>query len=119
MMSAQRNCQHKELQLGQEHLKPWKPGVSGNPNGRPRKLVPRPDETLHARGISPVEEILKLIAGGELRAPDQLKAWLELLAYCHAKPKEFEVDPGGSPLTALTDEELLRLVRGPQAKIAG
>lgn len=88
------------------------PGKSGNPSGRPKRLVARPDEVLAAAGIDPVKEILKLIASGELRTSDQLKAWLELLSYCHAKPKEFSVDSVSTPLSILTDEELIRLVRG-------
>lgn len=84
--------------------------MSGNPKGRPRKLLRRPDEELHEQGISPVSEILKLIP--ELRKSEQLKAWLELLSYCAAKPKEILVDPTNTPLGQLTDEELLRLVRG-------
>ncbi len=88
----------------------FRPGISGNAAGRPKKLLKRPDEVLHEQGISPVAEILKLIPS--LRESDQLKAWLELLSYCAAKPKEISVDAANTPLSSLTDDELLRLVRG-------
>lgn len=63
------------------------------------------------QGISPVLEILKLMP--KLRESDQLKAWLELLSYCAAKPKG-HVDDDDDPLRkleSLSDGELLQLVR--------
>lgn len=71
--------------------------------------MPAPDEVLLSKGISPVLKILELINSGELKATDQLRAWLELLAYCNAKPKEQAVDANGFEL--LSDEELIKLLR--------
>lgn len=39
----------------------FKPGQSGNPLGRPKKLLKRVDEVLHERGIEPVAEVLKIL----------------------------------------------------------
>lgn len=91
---------------------PFKPGISGNPSGRPRRKIPRPDDELHALGLSPVKEILKLIPN--LREKDQLTAWLELLSYCAAKPKETPVDEVGNAFAAISEEQLLKLVQAKQ-----
>lgn len=50
----------------------------------------------------------------ELRISDQLKAWLELLSYCAAKPKEFSIDEetrARQELHGMSDSELVKLVR--------
>lgn len=39
----------------------FKPGVSGNPAGRPKKLLRRVDEVLHERGIEPIAKVLGLL----------------------------------------------------------
>jgi hypothetical protein len=92
------------------NLKPWQPGQSGNPSGRARRVLPRPDQVLADKGISPVEEILKLLP--ELRPTDQVKTWLELLSYCAAKPKgHADDDDEARKLSAMSDGELLQLVR--------
>lgn len=39
----------------------FRPGVSGNPAGRPKKLLKRIDEVLHDRGIEPIAEVLRLL----------------------------------------------------------
>jgi hypothetical protein len=87
----------------------FRPGVSGNPLGRPRKLIKRPDEVLAEQGISPVSKILDLIP--QLKHSEQLRAWLELLSYCHAKPKEFSMLDDRRDLAALSDEELIKMLR--------
>lgn len=84
----------------------FRPGVSGNPGGRPKSLM-RPEARLTALGISPVDEILSLIP--ELKPTDQLKAWIELLAYCWAKPREVEVQV--NPLLGLSNSELIKIVK--------
>ncbi len=90
-------------------LKPyhWKPGQTGNPTGRPRKLLKRIDEMFFADGIHPYTELMKLMP--DLKAKEQAEVWLELLTYCQAKPKvvEEELDP----LKALSTEALINLVR--------
>lgn len=41
---------------GIKNLTPFKPGQSGNPNGRPRKLLGELNEELKAQGITPVSK---------------------------------------------------------------
>ena len=63
-------------------------GQSGNPAGRPKKLLRRVDEVLHGAGVDPVAKIVALITQLERqrfqvrRAPkgvagEQLEAWKE------------------------------------------
>lgn len=71
-------------------------GISGNPAGRPKKLLKRVDEVLFERGIEPVAYVLDRITKLERtrgkRAFDAklqaLRFWMELLPYVYAKPKE-------------------------------
>lgn len=88
-------------------LQPWKPGQSGNPKGRPKKLIPRVDEILAKQKINPVDEILALMP--QLKPRDQAEIWLQLIAYCQAKPQKSEVDP--DPLEEMPTPELLALVK--------
>lgn len=67
------------------NLKPWKPGVSGNPGGMRKRLFPRVDELLKAAGKEPIAELLKLLP--TLKERDQAQLWLEILPYVHAKAK--------------------------------
>lgn len=74
----------------------FKPGVSGNPAGRPKKLLRRVDEVLHERGIEPIAVVLDHIAklgktrgkGAAAAKKEALQLWMELLPYCYARPKE-------------------------------
>lgn len=90
-------------------LKPfhWKPGQTGNPNGRPRKLLKRIDEMLFADGLHPYTELMKLMP--DLKSKEQAEVWLELLTYCQAKPKTVEEEL--DPLKALSTEALIKLVQ--------
>lgn len=85
----------------------FKRGISGNPAGRPRKLMKRPDEILAEQSLSPIHEILKLLP--DLRPNEKLKVWLELLSYCHAKPREIPV--GADGLEAMSTTEILTLIK--------
>lgn len=92
------------------NLKPWQPGVSGNPGGKPKRLLPRVDEILYKAGLNPTDELMKLMP--TLRPREQAEIWLELLAYCQAKPKHHdEAKEVLDELKALSTQELLKLVK--------
>ncbi len=93
---------------GASNLKPWKPGQSGNPGGKRKRVFPHVDEILHAAGVEPVKEILALLPN--LKDRDQVQVWLELLPYIHAKAKPIE-DGSEDELEKLSTAELLRLVK--------
>ncbi len=77
--------------------------------GRPKKLLRRVDEVLHAHGIDPIEEILKLVQDDAIHITVKLKTWIELLPYVHARAKEdpTPVDKIRETLAALTNEQLI------------
>lgn len=91
-----------------QNLKPWKPGQSGNPGGKRKKIFPYVDEILKAAGLEPIQEIIKRLP--QLNDRDQVNVWLELLPYVHAKPKQIE-DTQEDELEKLSTNELLRLVK--------
>jgi hypothetical protein len=74
----------------------FQPGVSGNPQGRPKKLLKRVDEILSERGLEPLAEVLDRIArlektkgkGASVAKMQALRLWVELLPYVYARPKE-------------------------------
>lgn len=90
----------------------FQPGHSGVPGaGRRKQLLKRVDEELRDRKISPIEKILELIPTLDNYA--QLKAWLEILSYVQAKPKETEVAPVENVMFEnISTDELVRLVQG-------
>lgn len=66
-----------------KNLKPLKPGQSGNPGGR-RRDFPKIETIMKENGVNVVDEILRILA--LLEDPrEQVKIWLELLPYVHAK----------------------------------
>lgn len=92
------------------NLKPWKPGESGNPSGRPKRLLLRVDEILHKAGKHPVAEILKLLP--ELKPRDQAQMWVEILPYIQAKPKDYDEEKAIiEDLKKLSTTELFRIVK--------
>lgn len=86
----------------------FKPGHK-SVGGRPKKLLRRVDEVLHAHGLDPVEEILKLLQNESIHVTIRLKTWIELLPYVYARAKEdpTPVDKIRETLAALTNEQLI------------
>lgn len=95
--------------MGAPQLKaPWRPGQSGNPNGRPKRLFPRVDQLLKDAGLEPIAELMKLLP--KLKDRDQAQLWLEILPYVHAKVKPMD-EGEESELEKLSTAELVRLVK--------
>lgn len=66
----------------------------GRPKGSPNKIkILKVDVALAQLGVEPVHQILALVKDGKLADKDKARIWLELLSYCHPKPREVEVDP--------------------------
>jgi hypothetical protein len=92
----------------------FKPGQSGNPAGRPKKLLTRIDEKCHELGLHPFDEIMKLLP--DLDSREKIEVWLQLLSYCQAKPKQSdqeitEQEQMKEELSRLSTKELLSLVK--------
>lgn len=88
----------------------FQPGQSGNPGGKPKSRLKRIDEMLAKEDLHPITEILRLINHGELKDRDKLQAWLEIMSYTHAKPKEMPVSEEDD-LSHLSTAELVTLVK--------
>ncbi len=88
----------------------FKPFQSGNPGGRPKRLLSLIAEMIHKDGRHPYTELMALMPS--LRPKEQAEVWLALLAYCQSKPKETaEEDTERSELSKLPLAELLQLVK--------
>lgn len=77
-------------------LAKFKPGVSGNPAGRPKKLLLRIDEMCKKDNVHPYTELMKLMP--LLDESDQADVWLQLLSYIQPKPKEEPIEDEVSKL---------------------
>jgi Family of unknown function (DUF5681) len=97
------------------NLRPWKPGQSGNPGGRPKGVAKTVREVCGGdpRGLA---EGLLAIARGEgvgvntkpVRPADQIRATELLLAYGWGKPAAFAPIEGANPLG---DDEVAAEIR--------
>lgn len=100
----------------------FQPGVSGNPQGRPKKLLKRVDEIFAERGLEPLAEVLDRIKKLERKRgtpsavaqakTQALRLWMELLPYVYARPKELvaEVDEVADMATQELAKRLLEAV---------
>lgn len=93
---------------------PWKPGQSGNPGGKSKRIFPRVDELLKAAGKEPIAELLALLP--KLKERDQAQLWLEILPYVHAKVKPMD-EREEDELEKLTTPELVRLIKEKMPEI--
>jgi len=91
----------------------FQPGQTGNPGGRPRKLLKRVDEILHEAGIHPAIELMKLMP--QLKIKEQVEVWTTLLSYTQGKPSE--IAPTEEELTAQKLRELTNKELAERAKV--
>jgi hypothetical protein len=87
-------------------------GQSGNPQGAPKRKYKRVDDELKRLGKDPLDELMKLMP--DLSDTMKAKVWLEILSYCHAKPKYIELtedDLEREKLKAMSTPELIELAR--------
>lgn len=93
-----------------------RPANAGRKKGsKNKKTLLRVADVFADKNIEPVTEILRLI--DQLDEPrDKLKAWLELLSYCQAKPRDEMPPDDGDEADALienfenvTDETLMKI----------
>ncbi len=92
-------------------------GVSGNPSGRPKKLLKRPAELLAEERLHPISELIKLLP--DLKPEKRAEVWISILPYVAAKLKDAPDDDAlAQELAALSDEELRRRVKEALGKAA-
>lgn len=96
--------------------RPFKPGVSGNPSGRPKVV-----EEFRQRARKAVDEhvlgrwIQEVVQDG----PEWMRASEMLAAYGYGKPSSAPEDlaavrEGGASLSVLTRDELLKIAKGEE-----
>lgn len=68
-----------------------KPANSGRKKGvRNKSKIARVQDVLDENKLNPVQALLDLLP--HLEPKDQARVWSDLLTYCEAKPKTFEVE---------------------------
>lgn len=88
-----------------------KPEKSGRKKGTPNRKTQLLEEILSAQGVSPVNEILKMLPA--LDPKQQVDVYLELLGYLFPKRKAMEMHlESRSPLAnvKITDELMLQMI---------
>ena len=93
------------------NLKPFKPGQSGNPNGRP-KWLKEVREGLRSLLPDAQRRLGDVIRNGSDK--DSTAAAKVVLEYTISKPKQTHrvEGKGGDPLAVLTPEQLVAFVKG-------
>lgn len=98
-----------------------------------KKTVAKVSEFLADKGINPADEVLKIINEKKivhdsktnlqkeefaLAAQARADLWLELLSFCHAKPKTLEINPPKDPFDEsdfanVKTEDLMKVLKSP------
>ena len=79
-----------------DHLEPWKPGESGNPNGRPRKMV---SQVIKELGDVGIEHVTK----------EQVRGAIEVLLNCQKEDLfKYANDEGHSVLIRIVARHLIQ-----------
>lgn len=103
---------------------PRPPNAGRKKGSKNKKKVARVADYLADQNINPAEEILALIHGkdkdGEpfLTPYAKVQAWMDLLSYCQAKPKEIEIDADDDDsdleeaISEAASSKLLSIVKG-------
>ncbi len=110
-----------------------RPEGSGRQKGTPnKKTVAKVSDYLGEQGVNPAEEVLKIINEKKmvttreglqqeefaLSSAARADLWLELLSFCHAKPKTLEIkqsdpDVDTSEFDDVSSEALLQVLNRP------
>lgn len=66
---------------------PRPPGAGRKKGAKNKPKLKNVAEILSDLSIDPVHHLLNLIKTGNLRDNDKARIWMELVSYCHAKPR--------------------------------
>ena len=81
-----------------ENLRPWKPGESGNPKGRPRGIARTVRERCGGDPGPLVEELYKIATDEKVRPADRTNALRALIEHGWGKAPAFAAIEGADPL---------------------
>ena len=84
-----------------------------NRGGKRRRLLASVEERMHAQGVNPADELLKLYSVAD-DIKDKIRIMIELLSYCQPKPREeglTEEEMKALELKFLSTAELWKLVK--------
>ncbi len=92
-----------------QNLKPWKPGQSGNPNGRPKGIASRAREIIGDDPSQLLDVLLEIARDTEQKSGDRVAALREYLDRAYGKSATFAPIDGEDPLD-LTELAQIRTV---------
>ena len=81
-----------------ENLRPWKPGQSGNPNGRPKGIARTVRERCGGDPGMLVDELLAIATDQAVRPADRTNALRALIEHGWGKAPAFAAIEGADPL---------------------
>lgn len=96
----------------------WKPGQSGNPNGRNGRIPLDDDFRQRCRAAVDEHVIAKWVEEVRTEGRQWMRAGENLAAYGYGRPREAVAGPDGGPIrivvsaSELSDDELASVIRG-------